>query len=909
MKKLLSLPPNLVRKGEKGGTIFHQITELSEEEYFCTCDPEGHRIGSGGGSAWLLMEAFRQSRKAQFDEWLSSEKRILLHAGGQSRRLPSYAPSGKILTPIPVFRWERGQRLSQDLMSLQLPLYEQMMNMAPKGLNTMIVSGDVLIRTNQPLGPVPQADVVVYGLWLDASVAKNHGVFVSDRRTPQVLKQMLQKPSVEELHQLQKNHYYLTDIGVWILSDRAIRLLMNRCMEGDASANSQIKYYDLYSDFGRSLGTEPLIDDAEIKSLSVAVVPLAGGEFYHFGTSREMISSTVILQNLVSDQRQIMHHDLKPHPSIFVQNALLDVSFSAENQNIWIENSHIGKRWKLTSENIVTGVPRNDWQITLAPGQCLDIVPVGDDRFAVRPYHIDDRFDGAEQQRRQFPVLAYNEIEPWLQANLSPHPSDIIPHPSALFSAEEISAEANLARLFEQRVDFRKTNWSAIARNWHHSVFYQLDLDDAAHEFKRYGIPMPAPLEDDAPLMVRIHDAMFRGNSDEAFGLLRQGLTERVLAEPQQPQMSVMQDQIVWGRSPVRIDIAGGWTDTPPYCLLEGGNVVNLAIELNGQPPLQTYVKPCSEPRIILRSIDLGASEVVETYEQLQQFNKVGSPFSIPKAALALAGFLPQFSVNRYPSLKAQLEAFGCGIELTLLSAIPAGSGLGTSSILAATVLGAVSDFCSLAWDKNEIGRRTLVLEQLLTTGGGWQDQFGGVLGGVKLLQTQSGFDQAPLARWLPTDLYVQPEYQQCHLLYYTGITRTAKQILAEIVRCMFLNNGDQLRLLRQMKEHTMMMYDAIQRQDFVQMGSLVLRTWKQNQLLDSGTNPEQVRRLTDLIDDLCLGYKLPGAGGGGYLYMVAKSPEAAARIRRILTENRLSPNARFVDMSLSTNGLQVSRS
>ena len=909
MKKLLSLPPNLVRKGEKGGTIFHQITELSEEEYFCTCDPEGHRIGSGGGSAWLLMEAFRQSRKAQFDEWLSSEKRILLHAGGQSRRLPSYAPSGKILTPIPVFRWERGQRLSQDLMSLQLPLYEQMMNMAPKGLNTMIVSGDVLIRTNQPLGPVPQADVVVYGLWLDASVAKNHGVFVSDRRTPQVLKQMLQKPSVEELHQLQKNHYYLTDIGVWILSDRAIRLLMNRCMEGDASANSQIKYYDLYSDFGRSLGTEPLIDDAEIKSLSVAVVPLAGGEFYHFGTSREMISSTVILQNLVCDQRQIMHHDLKPHPSIFVQNALLDVSFSAENQNIWIENSHIGKRWKLTSENIVTGVPRNDWQITLAPGQCLDIVPVGDDRFAVRPYHIDDRFDGAEQQRRQFPVLAYNEIEPWLQANLSPHPSDIIPHPSALFSAEEISAEANLARLFEQRVGFRKTNWSAIARNWHHSVFYQLDLDDAAHEFKRYDIPMPAPLEDDAPLMVRIHDAMFRGNSDEAFGLLRQGLTERVLAEPQQPQMSVMQDQIVWGRSPVRIDIAGGWTDTPPYCLLEGGNVVNLAIELNGQPPLQTYVKPCAEPRIILRSIDLGASEVVETYEQLQQFNKVGSPFSIPKAALALAGFLPQFSVNRYPSLKAQLEAFGCGIELTLLSAIPAGSGLGTSSILAATVLGAVSDFCSLAWDKNEIGRRTLVLEQLLTTGGGWQDQFGGVLGGVKLLQTQSGFDQAPLARWLPTDLYVQPEYQQCHLLYYTGITRTAKQILAEIVRRMFLNNGEQLRLLRQMKEHTMMMYDAIQRQDFVQMGSLVRRTWEQNQLLDSGTNPEQVRRLTDLIDDLCLGYKLPGAGGGGYLYMVAKSPEAAARIRRILTENRLSPNARFVDMSLSTNGLQVSRS
>ena len=411
--------------------------------------------------------------------------------------------------------------------------------------------------------------------------------------------------------------------------------------------------------------------------------------------------------------------------------------------------------------------------------------------------------------------------------------------------------------------------------------------------------------------MVRIHDAMFRGDREQAFGLLRQGLTEKFTSHPLSltPHLAVCQDQIVWGRSPVRIDIAGGWTDTPPYCLLEGGNVVNLAIELNGQPPLQTYVKPCKEPHIILRSIDLGASEVVDTYDELQQFNKVGSPFSIPKAALALAGFLPQFSAERYTSLKSQLEAFGSGIELTLLSAIPAGSGLGTSSILAATVLGALSDFCSLAWDKNEIGRRTLVLEQLLTTGGGWQDQFGGVLGGVKLLQTQSGFEQNPLVRWLPTDIYTQPEYRQCHLLYYTGITRTAKQILAEIVRRMFLNNGEQLLLLRQMKAHALDMFDAIQRQDFEQMGRNVRINWQQNQRLDSGTNPEAVRRLTSLVDDLCLGYKLPGAGGGGYLYMVAKDPEAAARIKAVLNDNRLNANARFVDMSLSPNGLQVSRS
>ena len=436
-----------------------------------------------------------------------------------------------------------------------------------------------------------------------------------------------------------------------------------------------------------------------------------------------------------------------------------------------------------------------------------------------------------------------------------------------------------------------------------------------------YDIAEPEPISDGAPLLTRIHDSMFRSElnrlrgrecqtaEDKAFGLLREGLTERVLAERQSPMMSVYNDQIVWGRSPVRIDIAGGWTDTPPYCLMEGGSVVNLAIELNGQPPLQTYVRPCKEPKIVLRSIDLGAVETIETYEELADFRHVGSPFSIPKAALALSGFLPGFSTEKFSSLRQQLEAFGCGIELTLLSAIPAGSGLGTSSMLAATVLGALNDFCGLTWDKVEIGCRTLVLEQLLTTGGGWQDQFGGILQGVKLLQTERGFDQAPTVRWLPTEIYTQPEYNACHLLYYTGITRTAKKILAEIVRRMFLNHNSELMLLREMKSHAFDMYEAIQRADFDLMGRLVRKTWMQNQAIDNGTNPAAVQQITSQIDDLCLGYKLSGAGGRGYLYMVAKDPDAAARIRTILNANRPNANARFVEMSLSTKGLQVSRS
>lgn len=895
MQKLLSLPPNLVG-------CFHDITGYPKDEWFCTHDPIGHKLGSGGGSVHLLMEYWKAHGKK------ADERLLLLHAGGQSRRLPAYAPSGKILTPIPVFRWERGQRLSQNLLQLQLPLYERIMDSAPKSLRTMIVSGDVYIRATQPLQPIPEADVVCYGLWLGPEIAKDHGVFVSTRKDPAALECMLQKPSVDTLNRLQKDHFYLTDIGVWLLSDKAIEVLTHH-----STNNGKVTEYDLYGTFGCGLGTHPSQRDDEVAQLKVAILPLPGGEFYHFGTSHELLSSTVAIQNLVNDQRHILHHSMKPCPSIFVQNTITLRPFTDNNENVWVENSHVGAQWLLSHNNIVTGAPENDWAVSLGPNECIDFVPIGEEAWCVRRYGFYDKFAGEEQTTPRFPLLPNAAA---LNAYMNGDNTAV----DGWLSAEQISTQANLYRLSLQRRQFRAKNWQTLAKNHEHSVFYQLDLDDAAREFRQYHIPAPTPIGNNEPLVRRISDAMFQSaiaTNDalkdtmerKAFALLREGLTDTLANSRVAPHKVAYDDQIVWGRSPVRIDIAGGWTDTPPYCLMEGGNVINLAIELNGQQPIQTYVKPCKEPRIVLRSIDLGASEVVTTYEQLGAFNQVGSPFSIPKAALALCGFLPEFCAEPHQTLTDQLRAFGCGIEVTLLSAIPAGSGLGTSSVLAATVLRALNEFCGLGWDKAEIGHRTLTLEQLLTTGGGWQDQFGGLLHGVKLLQTQAGFQQDPIVRWLPTGIFTQPEYQACHLLYYTGIRRTAKTILAEIVRRMFLNQHEELSILRDMKAHAMTMYEAIQREDFETMGRLVRKTWQQNLALDSGTNPDECRRITELVDDLCLGYKLPGAGGGGYLYMVAKDPEAAARIKTLLNNHPTNANARFVDMTLSHKGMQVSRS
>ena len=1052
MKKLLSLPPNLVEN-------IYSLEHLETREWFCTSDPVGHRVGSGGGTAWLLMESYRNDtgdgykwdkidnsdktaipgspvgRLAQgdansitFSDWLGSDKRILLHAGGQSRRLPAYAPSGKILTPIPVFRWERGQRLNQHLLDLQLPLYEKIMAKTPAGLNTLIASGDVYIRSEAPLQEIPQADVVCYGLWTDLSLATRHGVFAARRDTPDRLDFMIQKPSLARLEELSSSHFFLMDIGIWLLSDRAVEVLVKRSYGSDGL---QIpRYYDLYSDFGPALGDAPSIVDAEINGLTVAVLPLPEGEFYHFGTSRELITSTLAIQNKVYDQRRVLQRKVKPHPAMFVQNSRLQFPLLAENDTLWIENSWIGKRWQLKREHIITGVPENDWELALPTGICVDVVPVAVDiveadevaanmvpvaadmvaadmvpvgvdmvpaaMYVARPYHIDDAFRGDSESAVWMGVpfshwlagrgLSINSggkfieieaVDDFQQARVFPMVSSVdelglvlrwmISEPdlsegrdiwvkAIKLSADELSAKADLQALYAQRkVNFR-TNLPQLAANYERSVFYQSDLAGAAREWVYEGtrisgsLPLPGLLPESAGLLHRMHNRMFRARclsllekrepgeklnggllaseteKAAAFGLMREALLAEVkggkpvdasmvigsiagVKTPERmnvPRLNVLSDQIVWSRSPVRIDLAGGWTDTPPYSLYAGGSVVNIAIELNGQQPLQVYLKPSADFELVLRSIDMGATERITSYDELLQYTKVGSPFSIPKAALSLAGFGRE---SGFASLRQQLEAFGAGIELTLLAAIPAGSGLGTSSLLASTVLGGLNDFCGLGWDKNEICLRTLALEQLLTTGGGWQDQYGGVLQGVKLLQTAAGLRQSPSVSWLPDFLYTQPDYQNCHLLYYTGITRTAKHILAEIVEGMFLNSSSHLRLLAEMKDHAGVMAGAIQKGDFDEYARLISTTWAQNKALDSGTNPPAVEAIIRQIHDYSAGYKLPGAGGGGYLYIVAKDPEAAARIRKELGENAPNERARFVDMRLSATGLQVSRS
>lgn len=935
---------------------------------FLTADPPQTPLGSGGGTSHLLHEAWKESGSPEsFEEWTSSNMRILVHGGGQSKRLPSYAATGKLFIPIPAFRWALGQRVDQSLLDIQLPLLERIAATAPTNSHCMVVSGDVLLRSEGALPKLPDADVILFGLWAQPEQARSFGVMFCDRENPQRLLSFLQKPPPEKTRKLAEDYMFMIDIGVWLLSDRAVSMLMKRCGWDRAQqmfAGSQAHNYDMYGEWGLHLGENPHRFDDEISSLSVAAVPLPEGEFYHYGCSRDIIDSTYQLQNLVKDQTKLGVMRGRMYASNFVQNSRFDAELrESVNHTIWIENSHVPESWVLSDSNVITGAPENNWKLTLPAGACIDFVPLDSNRYAIRNYHIDDTFKGAIEdddaiwmgahasdwfrrrdidvssvlqgcgELQRLPLFAVLDTrnpatEGFVQWLLDPQPLPdkdlrMLWVESERVSARDIALRADVDRIMDSRHRNRLTGLQRMAKNAEHSVFYRLDLEATSQYFleEKLDLPESMPADHHDPLMV-LHNRIFkaqvlesRGDAGgaeyerQAFSVLRDVIIDKVQQHPVDPVCDILEDQIVWGRAPVRLDFAGGWTDTPPYCLEFGGSVVNAAVDLNGQPPIQAFARISHEPGIVVRSIDLGIEDRIATYEDVAAYGELGSGFSIARAAMALAGFHPRFSQRQFATLRKQLEDFGGGIELSMLCAVPKGSGLGTSSILAITLLGTLSDMLGLGWDFNELVQRTSALEQMLTSGGGWQDQIGGVLRGVKLVETSAGIEQQPLIRWLPHEFFNDPHFAGRLLLYYTGVTRVAHNILGEIVRGIFLNSSARLAIIDEIKLNARYTYDCILRHNFAGFTESIGRSWELNKSLDAGTSVPDVERIISRCGSELEACKLLGAGGGGYMFMVARDRVAAETIRQRLDADPPNRKARFVDFSISGTGLQTTRS
>ncbi|MEA3225882.1 MAG: L-fucokinase, partial [Planctomycetota bacterium] len=313
------------------------------------------------------------------------------------------------------------------------------------------------------------------------------------------------------------------------------------------------------------------------------------------------------------------------------------------------------------------------------------------------------------------------------------------------------------------------------------------------------------------------------------------------------PRSVLRSDEIVWARAPARLDVGGGWTDTPPYSLEYGGCVVNAAVNLNGQPPIQAYARVIDEPVVRIASIDLGARIEISDFDELMDYRKATSNFALAKAALALSCLSPRIGAENI-SLKEALEKFGGGIELTTLAAIPKGSGLGTSSIMGAVILAAIQRVMGKELSRRELFHSVLRLEQALTTGGGWQDQIGGAIDGVKMVVTEPGIvPDARIHHVLP-DILDPRTNGGLSLLYYTGVTRLAKNILQQVVGRHLNRHRATMATLRQMRIVAEQVAQSLICKDIVTFGNLIDVAWQLNKQLDPNSTNDEIESLFERV-------------------------------------------------------------
>eukprot|EP00903_Cladosiphon_okamuranus_P018207 g16748.t1 len=402
--------------------------------------------------------------------------------------------------------------------------------------------------------------------------------------------------------------------------------------------------------------------------------------------------------------------------------------------------------------------------------------------------------------------------------------------------------------------------------------------------------------------------------------------------QSQQQQHALPVGASVTSRAAARIDLAGGWTDTPPISYEAGGSVVNVAVTVSGERPVEARCE-----RIEARSVELvceardgtvTSRTVCSSVRDFEDFCVPQAPAALLKAALICAGIvcLPHpsatatavsaasvaaagsspntshpaadlppkknasditanvhdgqagrpLSSSSLSSLEEQLgRVFGSGgIRITSRSGLPQGSGMGTSSILAGAVLSAACVAAGRAMSPSSLVHAVLRVEQLMTAGGGHQDQVGGLLGGVKICRTAPSLPLQVLTETIPLDPSFEEALNDRLVLVFTGKQRLARDLLQGVVRGWHDRLPGTVNAVKGLVSNAEEAASVCRGAGNLEaLGRCLSTYWEQKKRMAPGAEPPAVKALLDKMRPLCYGLSVCGAGGGGFVAGITKSP------------------------------------
>nr|XP_039262133.1 L-fucose kinase-like [Styela clava]XP_039262134.1 L-fucose kinase-like [Styela clava] len=327
---------------------------------------------------------------------------------------------------------------------------------------------------------------------------------------------------------------------------------------------------------------------------------------------------------------------------------------------------------------------------------------------------------------------------------------------------------------------------------------------------------------------------------------------------------------------PTRIDLSGGWSDTPPICYENGGSVVNVALLLENERPVGARVKVIKEPMIsmttVIKKDKVSFSNPCYDIEKFRDYCRPQAQDALLKACFVFAGIV---SLDSKLSLEEQLlERYGGGLEIQTWSDLPRGSGLGTSSILAGAIITVLLYSGGHVADLDCVMHAVLMVEQLMTTGGGWQDQVGGMVGGIKRCFSKNE---------LPLKIGMKPiavskdflgKFEERLKLIYTGKTRLARNMLQDVLRNWYTKTPKIIKNCKNLVNNALNCEESFLKGDIGAVGECINEYWKQKKIMAPGCEPASCTEIMKVLQPYSLGQTLAGAGGGGFLCVLLKEPQ-----------------------------------
>jgi len=361
------------------------------------------------------------------------------------------------------------------------------------------------------------------------------------------------------------------------------------------------------------------------------------------------------------------------------------------------------------------------------------------------------------------------------------------------------------------------------------------------------------------------------------------------------PEKRGLRPRKVRVESPVRVDLGmGGLSDLPPWTNEQRGRAVSMCASISGVPPIRCTAEIVQTPGLTLIRDDDVSREHVESWEGLEI---VGTQTSILRAAVRhMLG-----DSFRQASLEAAIDAvFGGGLLITVESSAP--KGLGSSSIIAATITQALFRLLGFVPQWQDIVHRTVGIERMTGVGGGWEDALPPFFGGV--VEAESTPARLPVldARRLPlsTDFIRTLEARvvlfDTHLAAYTG------DILAEGTLRYIAGDAATTAASHELLDICAHAADAIKSQDLALLARLSLEQWELWKRITHGacTTPQLDSLLAGGLR-FAMGAKPNGAGAGGAVLFIVEDEK-----REALLEYLQDQPGQILDWSIDLTGYRI---